>query len=132
MLETTFATTFALGINVKGSAAGASWIFLLPKLEYDHIVHIGVPSTSTLATLARLGRQLTIVCRDEAQIQLVAVAGASAGAYHVAALLESDTSTLPGGGVDLIVVGAAGALRRSSVRKRLRALAQDVLTADGL
>lgn len=49
------------GSNVKGSAAGAAWTFLLPRLSFDHVLCWGAPSIAALETLSRLGRQVTVV-----------------------------------------------------------------------
>lgn len=49
------------GSNVKGSAAGAAWTFLLPGLVFDHVLCWGAPSIAALETLSRLGRQVTVV-----------------------------------------------------------------------
>lgn len=67
MLDATFATTFTPGTNLKGSVAGANWSFVLPSLEIEHIVSFGVPTKASLATLARLSNNVTIICRDATQ-----------------------------------------------------------------
>lgn len=54
------------GSNLKGSAAGAAWTFLLPRQEFDHVLCWGVPSIPALETLSRLGRQVTVVLRPNA------------------------------------------------------------------
>lgn len=69
MLDATLATTFTPGTNLKGSVAGANWSFLLPSLEVEHVVAFGVPAKAALATLARLGNDVTIICKDATQYQ---------------------------------------------------------------
>ena len=43
MLDTTLATTFVPGTNLKGEVAGANWSFLLPSLELEQILCLGTP-----------------------------------------------------------------------------------------
>ncbi|MEQ1760648.1 MAG: aminoglycoside phosphotransferase family protein [Vicinamibacterales bacterium] len=103
MLETTLASSFVPGVNLKGDVAGANWMFLRPSIPADHIACLGVPSASTLATLRRFSGQVT----------MIAGAGSSA---------------LPDGCVDmLLVVGHLSQWRllwdtglRSEIRRVLR------------
>ncbi|MDQ2941822.1 MAG: hypothetical protein M3R05_06510 [Chloroflexota bacterium] len=88
------------GSNLKGSAAGAAWTFLLPRLEFDHVLCWGAPSIPALETLSRLGRQVTVVLRAEA-------AGVEDrvrrhGATHV--LLATDNPGPPPASADLVYV----------------------------
>lgn len=62
MLELTRATQFVPGSNVRGAVAGASWVFALPRLEFDRIVCMGAPAPASLAMLAQLGRERVICC----------------------------------------------------------------------
>jgi Phosphotransferase enzyme family len=64
MLETTLATTFTPGTNLKGQVAGANWSFLLPNLELDQVLCLGLPPTTTLTTLARMSRSVEVVGAD--------------------------------------------------------------------
>lgn len=64
MLDTTLATTFVPGTNLKGDVAGANWTFLLPSLELDHVLCLGRPSKAAWATLTRLG-EVTILGDEE-------------------------------------------------------------------
>ena len=58
MLETTLATRFEPGTNVRGGVVGASWTFLLPSLELERVLCVGVPRLGELRTLARLARDV--------------------------------------------------------------------------
>lgn len=66
MLTRTLATDFSAATNLKHDLAGASWTYLMPDLELDHIVCIGVPSREALATLARISDRMTIVYHEGA------------------------------------------------------------------
>jgi phosphotransferase family enzyme len=66
VLERSLQSDLRPGSNLKGSAAGAAWTFLLPRLEFDHVVCWGAPSMAALATLSRLGRRVTVVLRANA------------------------------------------------------------------
>ncbi|MFL5805325.1 MAG: phosphotransferase [Roseiflexaceae bacterium] len=107
MLETTLATEFVPGTNLKGNVAGANWTFLLPSLELDLIVCVGVPPAAALTTLARLGRDVAVVCKSAQyralselcrRSDLLNVRPIAAGAQAVLPLAERS--------VDLIVLGA--------------------------
>lgn len=63
MLDRTLATDFSPGINLKHDLAGASWTYLLPSLELEHIVCFGAPSPASLTTLSRISCQVTIICQ---------------------------------------------------------------------
>ena len=80
MLETTRSSAFLPGTNVKGQIAGANWMFLRPTLRAEHIVCLGRPSSTTLATLAAFSERVTIVRPgdhplDAASVDLIVVVG---------------------------------------------------------
>jgi hypothetical protein len=81
MLETTLATEFEPGTNIKGGVvAGASWAFALPSLELERVVCLGPPPEATLRTLAELGRRVLIICTRRRQ--LASLRGKLAGSGH--------------------------------------------------
>ena len=61
MLETTRATRFLPGSNVKGEVVGANWRFLLPALHHDRIVSFGRPGHATLAGLEAACEELVVI-----------------------------------------------------------------------
>ncbi len=63
VLERSLQSDLRPGSNLKGNAAGAAWTFLLPRLEFDHVLCWGAPSIPALETLSRLGRRVTVVLR---------------------------------------------------------------------
>lgn len=61
MLEGTLGTSFVPGSNLKGDLAGANWWYLLPALEAERVVCLGVPSRAALSTLSRASKEV-VVC----------------------------------------------------------------------
>ena len=49
------------GSNLKGDLAGANWWYLLPALEAERVVCLGVPSRAALSTLSRASKEV-VVC----------------------------------------------------------------------
>jgi len=109
ILDTTLATAFVPGSNLKGDVAGANWSFLLPALDLEQILCLGAPPASTLATLARIGREVTVVCRDTAQVQQVGEASRQHGLTVVRAVVVDSRVALPlpDGSADLVVLARA-------------------------
>ena len=106
MLETTLATSFVPGTNLKGNVAGANWSFLLPSLELEQIVCLGVPPVSTLKTLSRLSHEVRVV--DYRSRQLWAISEISqrrglSNVYPVAANHQA-ISRLPSRKADLVLI----------------------------
>ncbi len=69
MLDTTLATDFIPGTNLKDAVAGANWLFLLPSLEVARIVSVGVPPLSTLSTLSKLAQSVTVLCSSATELR---------------------------------------------------------------
>jgi hypothetical protein len=61
VLEGTLGTSFVPGSNLKGDLAGANWWYLLPSLEAERVVCLGVPSRAALSTLSRASKEV-VVC----------------------------------------------------------------------
>lgn len=62
MLETTMATTFKPGTNLKGEEAGGNWTFVLPSRELQRTICLGVPSAKTLRTINKISQSVVIIC----------------------------------------------------------------------
>jgi len=104
MLDMTLATRFEPGTNVRGEAAGAGWSFLLPRLERGRVLCLGTPGLPTLRTLARLGREATVLAPGErARTRLRRRIDEAGLELSVAALSESKLP-IPPSSVDLAVV----------------------------
>lgn len=128
MLETTLATTFAPGSNLKGDVTGANWSFLLPTLELNRIVCIGVPLPSTLAVLSRIGKSVLVVARDARELKRISLLPQPPGGLNVLPIRADWETGLPlaGGAADLVFVAdrcaAAQVERGGAVLKNLRCL----------
>lgn len=132
MLSRTLATTFAPGINRKHDLAGANWTYLLPSLELEHIVSVGVPPQTTLTTLSRISKQVTIVC-DGAEESRRALDVTGKGHSQQVAVIQYDGCGLPMADESielLLIANRAGLLKISSVRS-LREELQRVLNIEG-
>jgi hypothetical protein len=114
MLETTLATEFVPGTNLKGKVAGANWTFLLPSLELDLILCVGVPAAAALTTLARLGRNVAVLCESAPQQRAVSELRQRGDLLNVQPITGGAQAGLPlaDQSVDLIVL-ADGAGRRA-------------------
>lgn len=130
MLETTMATTFVPGTNLKGDVAGANWTFLLPSLELEHVLCLGRPSEAAWTTLRRLG-QVTTLGDNESQAS--ANGNMANDMQHFEGLIN-EHSHLPLGSrdVDLIVVGNDELLQQLVDSPRLQAELRRILKPKGL
>lgn len=108
MLETTTATTFVPGTNLKGQVAGANWSFLLPSLELRRILHVGLPSQPALTTLARLSSEVLVLCSTPKQVHMLNVLRQPAELAHVQPLIAKNWNELPlvERSVDLLVINS--------------------------
>ncbi len=61
MLETTLSSRFVAGANLKGEAAGANWLFLLPHLPLERTICLGAPTRTTLVALADFNREVNVL-----------------------------------------------------------------------
>lgn len=95
MLETTLATDFVPGTNVRWQVTGANWTFLLPSLEIDRVLCIGAPNAATLATLARIGRAVDIACLGARQKDAVGALRLSALPTNVNIVVVESLADLP-------------------------------------
>lgn len=123
---------FVPGSNLKGTVGGANWCFLLPSLELGRIVCLGRPSTPALATLARLGDEVT-VCAPAGELRKIRNQ-TNLDALRTVSLLEvnrPDRAPLPDASVDLVVVARLPRFRAER-RSRLQQEAGRLLKPDGL
>jgi hypothetical protein len=112
LLETTLATEFVPGTNVKGQVAGANWSFLLPSLEARLVVALGDPRPAALRTLARLAGRVVVLCASPRELRRVEQAAAEHGLANVAALaIEGGRLPLRDGSADLLSIATRAGLR---------------------
>jgi hypothetical protein len=69
MLDLTLATAFEVGTNLKGTVAGANWLFLLPDLKLGRAVCVGTPAPSALCMVARFAREVVVLSASERERQ---------------------------------------------------------------
>src|SRR5215213_6722196 len=92
MLDTTLATTFIPGSNVRGEVAGANWTFLLPQLEVGRVICFGVPQAAALVTLSRRADSVKVCCANAQQLQQI---NAICEQYYLSNICVLDATTKP-------------------------------------
>ena len=134
MLKNTLSTQFIPGINVKGDVAGANWSFLLPDLELDRVLCIGLPAPTTFKTLTRLSREVIILCRLPRQVQELCKPGEkvdSTQVYPIVMNARLKRMPLPSGIIDLVLVGKEWGAWWTGGEQGLPAEIERVLKSDG-
>lgn len=134
MLDTTLATTFVPGTNLKGEVAGANWSFLLPSLELDQILCLGTPQLTTLTTLARLSRDVVVICRNSERLWQISELSQRCGLDNVCPVTFNGRAALsfPSSRVDLALIVGRSGVRCLSRDRALLAELQRVLKPEGL
>src|SRR5215510_9626965 len=92
MLDTTLATEFISGTNVRGEVAGANWTFLLPRLELGQVICFGAPQAATLLTLSRWADQVMIRCANAQQLEQI---NTTSEQYDLSNICPIDATTCP-------------------------------------
>lgn len=69
MLENTLSTNFVPGTNLTGGLARASWRFLLPSLELDNVLCLGVPAATTVNVLATISETILVVSTNARHLE---------------------------------------------------------------
>ncbi len=64
MLEMTLATKFEPGTNLSGDKACADWRYLLPNMNIEGVLFLGVPSVNEISVFASVCR-IVYVCAEE-------------------------------------------------------------------
>lgn len=125
MLKTTLSTTFTPGVNVKGEAIGANWLFLLPHFAQSKVLVIGAPAATTLKALVRVADSITVLCQEATEQQRVAATRQALAVTNLTAVHGTVATGLPlaDQSIDLVVI-----LNRRSVRwvRRTPALWQEI------
>ena len=134
MLDTTLATSFVAGTNLKGDMASADWRFLLPRLQFGLVLCLGVPRTATLLVLSKTCERLEVLSPNQERLRPVIAESEKRGATNVKSVAHDDHATLPypNNSIDLIFVAD-----EKKFRKRLRDIKYfhelgRILAADGL
>jgi SAM-dependent methyltransferase len=129
MLELTLATQFVPGTNLRGQVAGANWSFLLPALDLEHVVCLGVPPSTTRTMLATVGRKVT-VC---AGVHLPETPDQHRALSNVETVALNDAHILPfaDGSVDLILVAGKQHVREFTRDRASQTEVRRVLKPEG-
>src|SRR5262245_37675068 len=131
MLDTTLSTTFVPGTNLTGGLACAPWRFLLPTLEIDNILCLGVPPAPTLSVLSAMSQSTWVIstARQELEALRLKLAQPDLAKVRVKAVEDLSKLQLPDKSVALAFLAGtsetAHLLRDPVLRIELGRLLQD-------
>ena len=112
MLEGTLGTRFVPGSNLKGDLAGANWWYLLPSLEVERVVCLGVPSRAALSTLSRASKEVVVCSTATSRSRELKRLERAFPGVRVARVAHGQGLPLPDGYADVVaIVGRAWARR---------------------
>ncbi len=134
MLETTLATAFIPGSNLRGSVSGANWLFLLPCLELQQTVCLGVPPVTTLIPLSRFSQDVAVISAEAQPRHWLAEVKQRHGLTNVRLVVADRGAALPlpDSSVDLAVVAIRSGGRQLHPGGAWRAELQRLLKPTGL
>ena len=134
MLDTTLATSFVAGTNLKGDMASADWRFLLPRLQFGLVLCLGVPRTATLMVLSKTCERLEVLSPNQERLCQAIAESEKRGATNVKPVVHDDHAAWPyqNSSIDLVFVAD-----EKNFRKRLRDIKNfhefgRILTAEGV
>jgi hypothetical protein len=116
MLETTMNTKFIPGTNLTGGLGTADWRFLLPSLELETILCIGVPTANMLATLSAEYSIIAVISSDELELSRLYLKAEALHLTNVHAIHVLDINHLPFHSHSVRVIFFAGS---AECRRRL-------------
>ena len=121
VLERTLSIDYSPASNLKGTVTGANWAFLLPSLEVERILCLGVPPGTTLATLGRIASEVFIACEKAGQMRKAEQAIQQAGRANIYPVQADAHSDLPftAGSLDLLVLTRENRVNRSEVEHHI-------------
>jgi SAM-dependent methyltransferase len=112
VLEGTLGTRFVPGSNLKGDLAGANWWYLLPSLEAERVVCLGVPSRAALSTLSRASKEVVVCGTATSRSRALKRLERDFPGVRVARVARGQGLPLPDGCADVVaIVGRAWARR---------------------
>ena len=106
MLDVTLNTKFVVGTNLRGDLASADWRFLLPRLQFERVLCIGLPKAATLSVLASMCDELLVFAKNQKRLLKVIAEGQQRGAANLRAVCAEGLAHLPcrSGSIDLVFV----------------------------
>ncbi|MFQ5652426.1 MAG: phosphotransferase, partial [bacterium] len=134
MIETTLATKFVPGTNLQGDLVSADWRFLLPGQQMERILCLGVPSSSSVAVLATLGKEVFVASSNGIDLDNLQDACQKAGVENFHFVPLDDLEMLPFGAAafSLIYVAQRAARRRFLTSKTLQVALARLLEPRGV
>jgi hypothetical protein len=112
VLEGTLGMRFVPGSNLKGDLAGANWWYLLPSLEAERVVCLGVPSRAALSTLSRASKEVVVCGTSTSRTRgLMRLERAFPG-VRMARVAHGQGLPLPDGCADVVAIVGRGWARR--------------------
>ncbi|MBI5031576.1 MAG: phosphotransferase [Chloroflexi bacterium] len=134
MLDTTLKTRFVPGTHLKGYVSGGNWVFLLPSLELEQIVCIGVLSFASIDMLSRTGRCVWIVSSNTNQLNRAVATWKHITPKNVNFFVSEDGISLPfpSQTSDLVVIAGRKGLSQFQRNPRLLWEVRRVLKSNGL
>src|SRR5580765_4398942 len=107
-------STFTAGGNRKGAAAGAAWTLLLPSLELETVLCVGIPTVAGLSMLSRLAERVIVACAGDEECARALRRGAGAGLSNVEAFGPSEQPPSLEGVALAVISGGRAAARLST------------------
>jgi len=134
MLERTLKTQYVPGSVLKGDVSGAAWTYLLPNLELESVVCIGKPEMRTLKTLARISREVVVLCTTTKEWDLAKQSIKLSPVENVQILRIAVPDILPfvSVSVDLIYLATRKAKKKFKSDVAFNRELQRILKPDGL
>ncbi len=130
MLDMTLATNFIPGNNLKGKAAGAAWLFLLPNIDLQRTVCVGNPLPSTLNILLSFSQELVLIEPASQRLSGLDREVDPARIEHVSFTVDG-TLPVQNGCANLIVLTGAENVRLFNEDKQRRDELVRILAPDG-
>lgn len=69
MIETTLATEFIPATNLQGDMVSADWRYLLPNLNNDSVLCLGIPELANLKVLSTIGKRIFVVSMTKSLLE---------------------------------------------------------------
>jgi hypothetical protein len=117
-------STFEAGDSRQSAVAGAAWALLLPDLELQTVLCVGLPTAAALGMFSRLAQEVVVACAGAEECARALRRSAGSGLDNVFAVAPGDppVSSRP---IDLVVVGGGRAAARLSGEGWLGAAVSD-------